>query len=664
MKYRYLLAVIWGMIAGMEVYAQPLLNARGTAIGAYDALVNDSRSFVANPAGMVGMRDWDFNTSTYVTAARGGGAFVFYGVSAGKRFLDDNAASIEYTPGALLEFALPSALRISGLADAQKRISYSEPVAIGLAHRFSEMFAAGVSARLRTESVSDPQFQIQFTDSIISATPNQFTRNVWFADLGISVKPVPGLSVCAVGRNLLAIKSGSFPEEFQPYYLPTKSHLGIGAAYELPARITVAAQAATDKTGAVGCEWLPGYNLAVRGGMYLSPDESPAAYAVGFGAGWTFEFLQVDGSMIHFLGNANRSTTIEQRAFDAGSINNITMNTFTRDRISLSVKAMLGNIRESLIHIESADLTGTVFPSDYEQLAYHPLARVRVKNISPRPVRVKASFYVDNLMDAPTETPPIEVRAGEAVDVPLMAVFNEKVRKISQVTICDADVKVSASPTGEYDDKTQLRVLVHGRNDWDGDIYSLRHFVTPDDAAVVRYSRDILLQGMDSLVTAPRELQLFNKAKMLFNAFAGKLLYVNDPKSTNDYVQYPAETLSLRGGDCDDMTVCFASLLSSIGISTSFVEVVPPGHPEQSHVYMLFDSGLSPRYGNSLADNPKRYIVRRKKNGEESIWIPIESTVITKGFNAAWAKGAQEYLDNVEVGLGVVKGWVRIVDVN
>jgi len=139
---------------------------------------------------------------------------------------------------------------------------------------------------------------------------------------------------------------------------------------------------------------------------------------------------------------------------------------------------------------------------------------------------------------------------------------------------------------------------------------------------------------------------------------------VNDPKLSADYVQYPSETLRLRGGDCDDMTVCFTSLLSSIGLSTAFVDVVPPDHPEQSHIYMLCDTGVEPRYGSSVADNPKRYLVRRNPAGLETIWIPLEATVAMRGFDEAWTRGAQEYFDDVEVGLGLVKGWVRIVDVN
>jgi hypothetical protein len=101
-----------------------------------------------------------------------------------------------------------------------------------------------------------------------------------------------------------------------------------------------------------------------------------------------------------------------------------------------------------------------------------------------------------------------------------------------------------------------------------------------------------------------------------------------------------------------------------VGISTAFVDVVPPASPERSHIYLLFDSGLKPEFGDGISDNPKRYVVRKGRNGTETIWIPIEPTVVARGFEEAWTAGAQEYFDEVQLGLGLAKGWVRILDVN
>ena len=49
---------------------------------------------------------------------------------------------------------------------------------------------------------------------------------------------------------------------------------------------------------------------------------------------------------------------------------------------------------------------------------------------------------------------------------------------------------------------------------------------------------------------------------------------------------------------------------------------------------------------------------------EDHVDFPIETTVIVRGFDDAWSSGAQRYFDDVEIGLGLAHGWVRIVDVN
>ncbi|HXX62480.1 MAG TPA: hypothetical protein VEO56_01675, partial [Bacteroidota bacterium] len=320
-------------------------------------------------------------------------------------------------------------------------------------------------------------------------------------------------------------------------------------------------------------------------------------------------------------------------------------------------------IRESVVRIEGVEMLGGVYPSAFQSLAYKPVGTVRVHNTSRRAIQARVSFFVDHFMDQPTETSPTVIAPGATADVPFTAVFNDRIRSIPSVTIRDGLVNVSSGGAGESDDHTQTRVLIHGKNDWDGNTLSLRYFVTPDDPDVIRTGRDILLKSKDSLERGPQELSALRRAKILCDAFTGKLIYVRDPKQVDDFVQYPSETLRLRGGDCADMTACFASLLSSIGIATAFVDVLPPGEPDKAHVFMLFDTGVDPKYGASVSNNPKRFVLRRSKSGQETIWLPLEPTAIAHGFDEAWTAGAQEYFDTVEIGLGLIKGWVRIVDV-
>ena len=650
-------------MADAATYAQPILSPRAVGLGVYGASVKDSRDFVANPSGLVGMRDWDFYATTYLPASSGGsGGFVFGGFGAGKRFFEDHALAAQYTPGALLEFVLPSTMTVQGVGIAAERtVTYAEPVAAAYAYRFSDRFSVGVEGRLRTETINDPRYQ--FVDSTIVSFGNESSASTWFLDAALAWRPSTGLTLSAVGRNLANIESGELPAEFQSLSLPMNRSLEVAAAYDFSPAFRLTAGAGSNKYGGIGGEWSPGLGLAFRGGMYLSSVESPALYAIGVSAGWVIGPVEIDAGFLHFTDQEGRKGSTSTADFDVSAIHNISMNAYTTDRLLLSAKVVLGKVRESLARIVGVEIVSAVYPSAYQALAYRPIGKVRVQNVSDKPVQVRASFYIDRLMDAPTESPAVVIAPRDEADIPLTAVFNESVKSVSTVTVREGNVYVSATPAEEYDDRLQAKVLIHGKNDWDGDVFSLRYFVTPDDPEVIRYSRDILLARKDSFVNDPSELQLFRKAALMFDAFAGKLLYVNDPKQSADFVQYPAETLTIRGGDCDDMTVCFSSLLNSVGIGTAFVDILPPGRPQDGHIFLLFDTGLAPRHASHIAENPKRYVVRKNKSGFETVWIPVESTVITRGFAAAWAEGARQYFENVEVGLGLVKGWVRIVDV-
>jgi len=126
----------------------------------------------------------------------------------------------------------------------------------------------------------------------------------------------------------------------------------------------------------------------------------------------------------------------------------------------------------------------------------------------------------------------------------------------------------------------------------------------------------------------------------------------------DDYVQYASETLEKKAGDCDDLVILYASLSESVGIKTAFVEVKDPDK-EIAHLYLIFDSGLPPDKGIFISSNEKLYIIRKN-----SIWIPIETTMVQKGFNEAWKYAAMSYLQEGTLRNGLANGWVNIIEIH
>lgn len=653
------------IMTGSNGHTQWLFSPRAVGTAAYDALVNDSRGFTANPAALTGMRDWDLSTATYLPLLGPTRGFVFQGLALGKKIGEGDALAVQYAPASRLELVQP--LRFAQLhipTSIETRVVYDEPFSFGYAHDLAENLTLGAGGRLWREKLTDTQaqFTVDSVGSPLVVSQREYATRTWLFDLGVSWTPGSAWGVVLIGRNLVQAAEVKIPEEFSTFHFPITTGLDVGVRYEAgPVRLAL--EASTAKRGAGGFEWTPGWGLAVRGGIYAHQLESPFVYAVGIGAGWSVAFLEFDAGYLYFLDRDRQDESRLPGQIDAGRLTSVDMNPYTIDRLSLSAKVILGDIRERLIQIIGVEMFGGIYPSAYEVFAYRPVGKVTLRNTSAKTVSARASLYLERFMDAPTETPPVIIPPHGEKEIPLLAVLNDRVKSVPTVTVRDGMVYASASPVEEYDDKYQTRILIHGRNDWDGNVHTLRYFVTPNDPDILRYTRDLLLEFKDSLALWPRDLQKFREAVLLFNSLARKLVYVNDPKQSADYVQYPAETMQLRGGDCDDMTVCFSALLNSIGISTAFVEVVSTDSTRDSHIYLLFDTGVEPKLGSNIARNPKRYVVRKTLTGTETVWIPVETTVIMRGFEEAWTVGAQQYFDDVEVGLGLVKGWVRIVDV-
>jgi len=141
--------------------------------------------------------------------------------------------------------------------------------------------------------------------------------------------------------------------------------------------------------------------------------------------------------------------------------------------------------------------------------------------------------------------------------------------------------------------------------------------------------------------------------------------YRSDPNILfyqDDRVQYAMETIDQKGGDCDDLVILYASLLESLGIHTAFVEIRDP-EKTIAHLYLLFATGLTAEQGHLISSNEKRFVLRDKLSGQKEIWIPVETTLIEKGFEEAWKMGATEYLKDAIIRNGLEQGWVKVIDV-
>jgi hypothetical protein len=329
----------------------------------------------------------------------------------------------------------------------------------------------------------------------------------------------------------------------------------------------------------------------------------------------------------------------------------------------LGFSFMWGRKREIFQIKETKVVVRDIYPAYYQFYNTYPLALVTVKNVAGYPIDVNVRGYVKGYSVRPKDSGFVRLARGETRDVPVTAIFGANLRETSRRTPAVLDLEVEARAGSTHRQEVSAEIIVHNRNAWNGEMDKLGFFVTSDDEEVLRLSRKLSQQKQDEDSTGAGNLPA---AQAIFDGLRKmNLQYHRDPNIPfyqDDRVQFATETIDLRHGDCDDLVVLYASLLESLGINTAFVEVKDP-EKEMAHLYLLFDSGLAASEAFRVSSNEKRYVVREDARGKSKVWIPLETTLVASGFEAAWKTGALEYLQDGVVRNGLGENWVKIIDV-
>ena len=131
-------------------------------------------------------------------------------------------------------------------------------------------------------------------------------------------------------------------------------------------------------------------------------------------------------------------------------------------------------------------------------------------------------------------------------------------------------------------------------------------------------------------------------AAALFNAMsAAGIRYSEDPSNpfsvipknqySIDYIQYPAETIIRKRGDCDDLTVLYASLLEYSGLNTALISTV-------DHITLLLNTNIHEQNWVAFPMGDSLFVTRN-----HTYWIPVEVTEIGNAFSKAWQTGYKNY---------------------
>jgi len=295
---------------------------------------------------------------------------------------------------------------------------------------------------------------------------------------------------------------------------------------------------------------------------------------------------------------------------------------------------------------------GAVFPLFYSYYDKNPLGTVTLRNDESLPLdKVKVSFFAKQYMDAPRVSAEFRrIAAGERREVPVYALFNDAIFRVTEGAKAAGDLIVEYYYLGRHTVKTVPVTLdVQNRNamTWDDDRKAAA-FVTAKDPVVLGFAKSLSSMVRADKGAAAVSLE-FRTALGVFQALGVYGLgYTIDPStpfaSTSgsetavDFLQFPNQTMAYRAGDCDDLTVLYCSLLEAVGVATAFVTT--PGH-----IFAAFDTGLDPDNAARMFSEPGSLIVK-----DGAVWIPVEVTVVKDGFVRAWAVGARQWRDAAAAG--------------
>jgi hypothetical protein len=294
-----------------------------------------------------------------------------------------------------------------------------------------------------------------------------------------------------------------------------------------------------------------------------------------------------------------------------------------------------------------------VFPVSYAWYEKNSIAAVKITNNEPNAITdISLTFFLERYMNHGTAfAAAARLLPGESLEAPVIALFNESMLGLTENINSNAAVIIEYRSLGAKRQASfPVQMPIYHRNamSWDDDRRAASFVSARDPAASLfaRYTASAVRRNAAAnpgrysgkpenvLIAAARfeALNLYGINYVIDPASSYIELSEND--SALDSLNYPYQTLTYRGGDCDDLSILFCSLLEVLEIDTAFITI--PGH-----VYMAFN-----------LDNKEQGIsngewsLRNRGNLIESggkLWVPVEITVPGQGFAEAWRIGMREW---------------------
>ena len=645
------------MISNVNILSQSSFGLNGYA-GNFSPFNSTFYNVEGNVPDYSRIKDWGFSAIYGMEFANSTNSNL-YSISLSKTINNHNIFA-RYTPGYQKEFSFKTGetiiLQDSTSQSLTSDFTYKELFGFGYSYKFSEKFSAGFSFRYFNQEFNRETVTAVFNDNpyLVSENTNE-KINFWKCDIGINYFLNERLNFSLASINLLNFGQNAENSEFKQYELKKDMGAMFGASYLPVKEASINFVYETTNAFQIGVN---GYLKSFTAGVTLFHNkyQSPTIAGIIPAIGYKGELFEVLLSGIKYFSDRKIEHGIS--GFVESGISSIINNPYSFDRLLLTVSFNLNTITEKSVEFVDVEIAKDIYPTFTENYIDYPFAYGTVVNLTDEFINVKPLARIEGINEENIQSPSSSIAPHDTAEVPFYVIIPEKYHS-DKTALSYADFYLITT-NEQPDDEFQKAILVNSSNSWDGRVSNLHYFIKKDLDFSMISAKQILNSNKSTLDTLAYRLEDFYKAKILFDSFIKNFVYTSDPRATGEYVQFPHETFELKGGDCDDLSVFYSSLLESVGIQTALVDYKTDGTIR--HVNVLFNTKLSPDLARLITNNDSKYFVRENLKGKDEIWLPVETTSLTD-FETAWRIGSEKFNKEAVNDLGIATGKVEIIDI-
>ncbi len=320
------------------------------------------------------------------------------------------------------------------------------------------------------------------------------------------------------------------------------------------------------------------------------------------------------------------------------------------NRLDVSTKTS-GIKKASMIMSSSLEITEfkveNIFPAQFVYYSKNPIGAVTLENVGKADIKnIKAQIFIPNYMTFASEQMIPLLKAGEKKTFDVSATLDkDKLQAVSENTVAQIKTEISYNQSGAEKVRSITKpVTIYSKNSisWNKPNH-VGAFVTNKDEAVQNFSSKVIGNVKFDQMIYPNASRNMQNTMKIWNAVQVlSIKYVLDPwvvaeGDVLDEIKFPRQTLAAKSGDCDDSSILLAACLENLGIRTMLIGT-------SDHIFIMFDTGVNKKNAARVSLNEREYIVH-----ENTVWIPLETTVIEKAsFAESWRLGAENYYKVVD----------------